>query len=49
MLKVIRFDVLKPVSSVSRFCRLRTNNPAPIRSNSDNATCAITSALRRRI
>ena len=38
--------MLNPGSRSFRFLRLRTNNPAPISSNSDSVTCAATSALR---
>ena len=37
----------RPVSVVFRFCRLRTNRPAPKSSRKLSATCAATSPLRR--
>ena len=44
-----RLSVRKPGSSLRRLIKLRVNNPAPTRSNSDKATCTITNAWRDRI
>src|SRR6266571_209273 len=40
-----KFRSLNPALTFSRFVRVRTNNPAPTSSGSDNDTCAATSAL----
>ena len=45
--KVTRLSSATPVSVVFRFCRLRTNRPAPNSRRKLSATCAVTSPLRR--
>ena len=44
---VTRLSSATPVSAVFRFCRLRTNSPAPNSSRKLSATCAATRPLRR--